>query len=267
MPVHLYGQPVDVQNFKELSEKTSIPVIYDSAHAFGSSVDGKRIGNFGLAESFSFHATKLMTTIEGGALVTNNIDLAREFRLFTDFGIRTEEEITGFGTNAKMNEISAVIGLHSLRNLSVTIEKRKRLYSIYRKELMDVPGISLLYSQNTDGWNYHYVAVLIDENTFGLTRDVFYDALKADNIFARRYFWPPCHQLPAFCEETNNRNILPVTDFVANHVLCLPISSAYSIETIEKICSSIRVIQNSSERITALFKKGECGQGPPNIER
>lgn len=256
MPVHIYGQPVDVKGFEKLSKKTGIPIIYDSAHAFGSSVDGKKIGNFGLAEAFSFHATKLMTTIEGGAIVTNTKELARELRLVIDFGIESETEITGFGTNAKMNEVSAVVGLHSLRNLPTTIEKRRELYCTYRKCLMDVPGIRLPYKEDTEGWNYHYMPVLIDEEKFGLNRDLLYETLRADNIFARRYFWPPCHRLSAFNVDKNSKNILPVTEFVSNHVLCLPTSSAYSIEIIEKICSVIRAIQDSGERITAVFKKG-----------
>jgi len=187
IPVHVYGNVCNVDKIEEIAKKHNLKVIYDAAHAFGVSYKGKKIGNYGDLSMFSFHATKVFNTIEGGCLTYSDSSLVRKLDNLKNFGIRDEETIDQIGGNAKMNEFQAAMGLCNLKYIDENIEKRKNIYLKYVKLLKNVKGIKLNYVQEGVESNYAYFPILI-EDSYGLTRDEVYELLKKHNIFARKYF-------------------------------------------------------------------------------
>ncbi len=237
LAVHVFGTPCDVINIQDIADRHGLKVVYDAAHAFGVEINETGIGNFGDASMFSFHATKLFHTAEGGALTFRDSNLKTHIDLLKNFGIKNEEEVVMPGINCKMNEIQAAMGLVVLGHVEDEIRKRKVLSETYRECLRDVEGITLLKAiLNTEG-NYHYLAVRINETRFGCSRDHVYDEFKTYNVFTRKYFYPLCsnyhhyHQLPS-AKRTN----LPTATQVAQEVLCLPLYGALSVDDVTKIC-------------------------------
>lgn len=238
LPVHVYGHVCDVEKIEEIAKTYNLKVIYDAAHAFGVSYKGQGIGNFGDAAIFSFHATKVFNTIEGGAVCYREDRLGKELYKLKNFGIRSEEVIDGIGANAKMNEFQAAMGLCNLRHIDEEIEKRKEIVELYRSKLSDIPGIILPSKQEHVKDNYAYFPVLFDEKNFGYTRDDIYERLKKKRIFARKYFYP----LTSNCQcYQGNFEVgrTPMAEYVSDRILTLPLFADLSIEAVDDICNII----------------------------
>jgi dTDP-4-amino-4,6-dideoxygalactose transaminase len=261
--VHLWGRPCDTQKLEEISRRHRLKLLFDAAHAFACSHNALMIGNFGTAEVFSFHATKFLNTFEGGAIVTNGDELATKLRLMRNFGFADLDTVISLGTNGKMSEASAAMGLTSLESLGGFIETNRRNYHLYKQQLVTIPGISLLRYQEDEKCNYQYVVLEIDEAVAGIGRDMLDEILWAENVLTRRYFYPGCHLMePYRTEEPEARVRLPQTERLAKMVLCLPTGSAIGSTEITAICALIEFIVKHAEAIRERWsmKPGEPRQ-------
>ena len=247
--VHLWGQSCDVDALTEVAHRHSLPLIFDAAHAFGSSYRGRPVGSFGAAEAFSFHATKFINTGEGGAVTTNDDALAGRLRAVRRFGFQGEEVLDG-GTNAKMPEICAALGLTYLESFDELIAANHAVYSLYRSQLSELPGISLLAPDQLGKSNYQYVVVSIDELAAGLSRDELLRILTADNILARRYFFPGCHRLIPGAYPLAP-SALPVTEDLLSTVLVLPGGASIGAQEVHRVCQTLRLAVSSSVEVRA----------------
>ena len=241
--VHLWGRPCDVAGLSVFAKKNGLKLLFDASHAFGCSHQGKMIGSFGDAEIFSFHATKVLNSFEGGAVVTNNDDLAAKMRLMKNFGFTGYDDVTYIGTNGKMSELSAAMGLTSLESLPEFINVNYRNYKQYEEELSDIPGISLLAYDEIEKCNYHYIILEIDESVAGIHRDNLLQILWEKNILARRYFYPGCHRMEPYRSYfPHAKLLLPETEALVDRVLALPTGTAIDPNDISKICEIIRMV-------------------------
>jgi dTDP-4-amino-4,6-dideoxygalactose transaminase len=239
--VHLWGQPCDIEALTSIAKLHGLKLLFDAAHAFNCSWRGRMIGNFGDAEVFSFHATKFFNTFEGGALATNNVELAQRVRRMRNFGFAGMDRTDALGTNAKMSEASAAMGLTNLESLSVFLAANHRNYTAYRQGLDGIPGVHMLQYDISQKRNYQYIVLEIDESRSLLTRDQLQDVLWAENVLARRYFYPGCHRMQPYAStmpDVGSR--LPVTERLARRVLVLPTGTAVSVEQIEMINGILR---------------------------
>ena len=248
--VHLWGRPCDVEALADIARRHKLKLLFDAAHAFACSHNGQMIGNFGNAELFSFHATKFLNTFEGGAVVTNNDELAAKVRLMRNFGFAGLDTVTSLGTNGKMSEVSAAMGLTSLESLDSFIETNRRNYHLYQQQLTKAPGISLSRYQEDEKCNYQYIVIEIDEAVAGISRDLLDDILWAENVLTRRYFYPGCHRMePYRTDDPQSHLRLPQTERLAKMVLCLPTGSAISSAEITAICALIEFIVKHAEAV------------------
>lgn len=248
--VHLFGHPCDIGALQEIAARRGLKLMYDAAHAFGSSTGGCMIGSFGDAEVFSFHATKFFNTFEGGAVVTNDDDLAARIRLMKNFGFAGYDSVIYIGTNGKMNEISAAMGLTSLENLDEVIEVNRRNYYCYLQELVDVPGITMNQYDESEKCNYQYIVLLIDEGMTRISRDQLLQMLHAENVLARRYFYPGCHRMEPYRSYFPHAGLLlPVTERIVSQILCLPTGTAVNTDDIGKICGILKLAISNAEEL------------------
>ncbi len=247
--VHLWGRPCEIEKLQAIAKKHQLKLLFDAAHAFGASHHQKMIGGFGLAEIFSFHATKFISTGEGGAVVTNDDDLAKKIRLMQNFGFEGEDNVIYIGTNGKMDEISSAVGLLAFENAEEIIKVNHVNYQDYQHYLSDVPGVSLICYDTSEKNNYQYIVLEIDSCLCGLTRDELRTVLIAENILARRYFYPGCHRMEPYRSIKKHSNLtLPHTSVIANQVLVLPTGTSVNQEDICAICQIITsAIKNSKE--------------------
>jgi dTDP-4-amino-4,6-dideoxygalactose transaminase len=250
--VHLWGRPCDVEALQEIASRRSLKLLFDAAHAFGCSHQGRMIGNFGDAEVFSFHATKFFNTFEGGAIVTNDDDLARRAGIIRDFGFTGYDRVVEVGTNGKMTEVSAAMGLTNLLSLEDFVRVNRRNYHRYRQELDALPGFDLIHYDERERSNFQYMAVEVDARQTGIARDDLIKVLHAENVLARRYFWPGCHRLePYRTLFPHAGEMLPRTEEVASRILVLPTGSAVSEEDIETICGILRAAVANADAVHA----------------
>jgi dTDP-4-amino-4,6-dideoxygalactose transaminase len=224
--------------------------MFDAAHAFGCSHQGKMIGNFGEAEVFSFHATKFLNTFEGGAIVTNSDELAEKIRLMTNFGFAGYDQVIYIGTNGKMNETSAAMGLTSLESIDDFVDVNYRNYKCYQRELADIPGISLLSYDGTEKCNYQYIVLEIEESKTQITRDNLIKILHSENIIARRYFYPGCHRMEPYKSYfPHAKLLLSETEKLADKVVLLPTGTSVNENTIQMISQIIRIAIREAKNI------------------
>jgi dTDP-4-amino-4,6-dideoxygalactose transaminase len=254
--VHLWGRPCEIQKLEEIARRHNLKLLLDAAHAFACSHEGQMVGSFGNAELFSFHAIKFVNAFEGGAVVTNNDELAAKLRLMRNFGFAGLDTVTSLGTNGKMSEASAAMGLTSLESLNGFIEVNRRNYQLYKHQLTKAPGISLLHYQENEKCNYQYVVLEINETVAGISRDMLDEILWAENVLTRRYFYPGCHLMePYRTEEPEARVRLPQTERLAKMVLCLPTGSAVGSTEITAICALIEFSVKHAEAIRERWSK------------
>lgn len=238
--VHLWGHPCPVEALQDIASRHGLGLLFDAAHAFGCSHRGRMVGGFGAAEVFSFHATKFFNTFEGGAITTNDDELAAKIRLMTNFGFAGFDNVVYIGTNGKMNEVSAAMGLASLRSLDEFVETNRCNHVRYAAGLADVPGLRLLGFDEGERHNYQYVVVEYDAPAGGLSRDQLIDLLWAENVVARRYFYPGCHRMEPYrtlYPEAGAR--LPDTERVASQLLILPTGTAVGDDEIDRVCGLV----------------------------
>lgn len=238
VPVHVYGNVCNIEEIERIARKYDLKVIYDAAHTFGVKYKGKGIGSYGDVSMFSFHATKVFNTIEGGAVCFKDEDLGKRLYKLKNFGIKNESVVDGVGSNAKMNEFQAAMGLCNLKHVDEEIQKRKKLVEQYRANFKDVPGIKISPIQESVKSNYAYFPIMIDEKLFGVSRNEIYDKLKEYNIFARKYFYPLTNTFECFHGQYNV-NDTPMALHVSKRVLTLPLFADLEINQVNKICDII----------------------------
>ena len=238
MPVHVYGNVCDVEEIDRIANKYELKVIYDAAHSFGEMYQGKGIGTFGNASCFSFHATKVFNSIEGGAVCYKDEELGEKLYQLKNFGIHNAEEVTGVGANAKMNEFCAAMGLCNLRHVEEEIAKRKKVVERYMQRLQDVPGIQLNTYQKDVKQNYAYFPVVFDEKAFGVSRNEVFQHLAEHGIGARKYFYPLTNSFECFNKAFDVMQT-PVALHIAKRVLTLPLYADLPVEDVDRICDLI----------------------------
>ena len=241
LPVHVYGNPCNVERIEEISNEHGLKVIYDAAHAFYTKIYGETVLNYGDMSILSFHATKVFNTMEGGAVITSNKKIKNQVDLLRNFGFVDEETVVVPGINAKMDEVRAAYGLLELKIVEKEIEKRKKIVEYYRRNLKNIKGIKCL--EEIEGVTHcnQYFPIFIDQNGYGKSRDEVYEYLKKSSIYARKYFYPlisrfsPYNGLPSASPKK-----LSVAEKIATQVLCLPIYGDLKEETLEKICKLLK---------------------------
>ena len=235
VPVHVYGNLCEVEKIKKIADKYGLKVVYDAAHAFGTRYKGTGAGNFGDISCFSFHATKVFNTIEGGAAVFHSEELGRKLYQLKNFGIRDPENVDGIGANAKMNEFCAAMGICNLRHVEEEIAKRGRVVKRYREWLEGVEGLKLNPIQKDVQQNFAYFPVIIDEKKFGASRNQVFDTLLSHGIYARKYFYPLTNTFDCFHNKFDPEKT-PVALHISKRVLTLPLYADLEPETVDQIC-------------------------------
>ncbi|MEO7839399.1 MAG: aminotransferase class I/II-fold pyridoxal phosphate-dependent enzyme [Anaerolineales bacterium] len=255
MGVHVWGRACAIETLDEIAQKHKLKLLFDAAHALSSTHRGRMIGGFGDAEVFSFHATKFFNSFEGGAVTTNNDDLARKMRRVRNFGFAGLDNVVDIGTNGKMSEVSAAMGLTSLESLDEIIGVNYNNYLAYSRELDGIPGVHLIQYAENEKNGYQYIVMEIDEDVAGISRDLLVEILHAENIRARRYFYPGCHQMEPYRSSfPNTGDVLPETEKLTLKVLQLPTGTAVGEEQITRICALIRFVFENRIEIRAQIK-------------
>jgi dTDP-4-amino-4,6-dideoxygalactose transaminase len=248
LAVHVYGHPCELNALADIARRHNLKLLYDAAHAFGVKVGNRPIGHYGDLSMFSFHSTKLFHSIEGGMLIFREAGLKGLFDYLKNFGFKNEVEVVMPGTNAKMNEMQALMGMQVLKYLDGTIRKRAGITELYRSRLKDVPGIHLVPALSPDvQYNYAYMPVEIDEKEFGMSRDALYEKLKEWNVYSRRYFYPLICDYPCYRSISVNGN-LAVARRVADRILTLPIYDALELSDVESICEIMLHLHHTTTR-------------------
>jgi dTDP-4-amino-4,6-dideoxygalactose transaminase len=260
--VHVWGQPCDVDGLIAVADRFDLTLLFDAAHAFGCSYRGRMIGGFGRAEIFSFHATKFLNSFEGGAVVTNDGELAAKIRLMKNFGFAGVDDVVFIGTNGKMTEVAALMGLTNLESLAEFLEVNRRNYQQYQRELADLTGIRLVPHDESEHRNYQYVVIEVDEDSAALTRDELIDVLRAENILARRYFFPGCHRMQPYRAHFPHAGLLlPETERVCGSVIVLPTGTAIGGEEVATVCGVIRTALDQADAVRRhLREQREAGE-------
>jgi dTDP-4-amino-4,6-dideoxygalactose transaminase len=239
--VHVWGRGCDTEAIEAIAAKRNLKVMYDASHGFGCSKGGRMLGTFGEYEVFSFHATKFINCLEGGVVATNNDELAYQMRMMTNFGFTGFDKVEYLGINGKMNEISAAMGLTNLEAMDEIIAINRRNYEAYSAGLADVPGISVIDYDPAERNNYQYVVIEVDPELCPRNRDEIVEALHAQNVIARKYFWPGCHKMEPYRSlQPNAGLLLPETERIAARVIVLPTGQTVEGETVARVCRIIK---------------------------
>lgn len=245
--VHLWGRVCDVERLESIARERNLALVFDAAHAFGCSHHGCPVGTFGDAEVFSFHATKAINAFEGGAICTNNLELATKLRLMRNFGFSGKDEVVHLGTNGKLTEIGAAMGLTSIEAMPAILELNRSNYFRYCKALHGIAGISVVRHPENEACNYHYVIIDVDPQVFPLTRDELIYVLQGENVIARRYFFPGAHRMEPYRSlQPMARLVLPVTERISTRIVALPTGQQVDDESIDTIAGIIRTAQSNA---------------------
>lgn len=236
LPVHVYGHLCDVEGIEKIAKKYNLKVIYDAAHAFGVEKNGVNCANFGDISMYSFHATKVFNTIEGGALTYNDSSLAKILTDLKNFGITGPETVEYVGGNAKMNEFQAAMGICNLRHLDSEILKRKKVVEKYRSRLENIEGIKLVRAVEGEKENYAYFPIVFDDYKY--TRDEIFEKLEKNNIIARKYFYPLINDFQCYKGNYSSEDT-PIARYIADRVLTLPLYADLELEIVDEICDII----------------------------
>lgn len=238
LPVHVYGNICNIEEIDRIAHKYQLKVIYDAAHTFGETYQGRGIGSFGDVSCFSFHATKVFNTIEGGAVCYKDPELGRKLYELKNFGIHGPESVEAVGANAKMNEFCAAMGLCNLRHVDAEIAKRKEVVERYREHLEGAAGLQLNVEQPEVKSNYAYFPVIFDEKEFGASRNEVFDALAEQGISARKYFYPLTNTFACF-RNKYNADETPIARRISERILTLPLYADLPLGVVDKICDVI----------------------------
>jgi len=247
---HVFGNPADVERLEAVARRAGVKLLFDAAHGFGALYRGKPVGSHGMAEIFSSSPTKLLVTGEGGIVATNDAEIARRVEVGREYGNPGNYDTEFPGLNARMQEFSAILGLHSLQMLEDNAQRRNQLVQIYRQELQDVGGIYFQKVDPRDRCSYKDFSIRVVEAEFGLSRDMLVKALRAEGVDTRNYYDPPVHLHTAYRHVGERyRGRLPATERLAKECVSLPIFSHMPPETVHRICEAIRRIQRHSAAI------------------
>ncbi|MFN9739004.1 MAG: DegT/DnrJ/EryC1/StrS family aminotransferase [Pseudomonadota bacterium] len=244
--VHLWGRAAPIDELAEIARRHQLALMFDAAHAFGATYRGRRVGAFGRAEVFSFHATKFFNTFEGGAVTTNEDDLARAMRYMRNFGFEDFDRVVHPGTNGKMPEICAAMGLTNLDVLPAVVEANRAHHRRYTDALSAIPGLRVLPYDAAEASNFQYVVAELDRD-FPVPRDAIVAALHAEGILARKYFWPGCHNMQPFRSLYPHAGLLlPHTTDVAARVIVLPTGPTLPVDAIDTVAEVIRALREAA---------------------
>lgn len=238
LPVHVYGNLCDIGMIEQIARKHGLKVIYDAAHAFGETFGGKGIASYGDVSVFSFHATKVFNTIEGGAAAYRDRTLGDVVRGLLNFGIKNEEVVDEIGCNAKMNEFAAAMGICNLKHIEGEIARRKEVAEAYLARLAGTKGLRLPDFEKSEKPNYAYFPILVEEKVFGQSRDEIYASLKKHGIHPRKYFYPLVNMFDCYEGRFDVRQT-PIARKIAERILCLPIYAGLEINDVARICGII----------------------------
>jgi dTDP-4-amino-4,6-dideoxygalactose transaminase len=253
--VHLWGRACETEAIENIARRRKLKVMYDAAHAFGCTRRRRAVGGFGACEVFSFHATKFVNSFEGGAVVTNDDTLAEKMRLMRNFGFAGYDQVIYPGTNGKMTEVCAAMGLASLEAMDEFIVANLRNYEAYCEGLRGLPGISVIEYDSKERNNFQYIVVEVDAERAALNRDELIAVLHAENILARKYFWPGCHRMEPYRSFfPNSHLLLPETERVAARVIVLPTGQTLLAEDVCRICGVIRAALAQAEEVRAALR-------------
>jgi len=240
--VHLWGRGAEHAELQAIADEHNLKLMYDAAHAFGCSIGGEMIGNFGACEVLSFHATKFFNTFEGGAVLTNDDALAKKMRLMRNFGFSGDDNVIHPGTNGKMVEVCAAMGLTNLDYIDTVIDANRNNYYAYRKVISTIPNLSLITYDESEHNNYQYIVLEVGD-AFPVSRDEIVEALQAENILARKYFWPGCHGMSPYRELFPHAHMmLPNTVHVAERVIVLPSGTTLPEQSINVIAALLNIL-------------------------
>ena len=248
--VHLWGRPADAEALGEIADRRRLRLLFDAAHAFGCTHGGRMIGALGDAEVFSFHATKFLNSGEGGAVTTDDDDLAARMRLMRNFGFAGYDEVVYVGTNRKMSELSAAMGLTSLDAMDEFIAVNRANHAAYADALAGIPGVTLIRYDERERSNHQYVVLEVEEAEAGLTRDELHQVLQAEQVMARRYFYPGCHRMEPYRSYFPQAGlVLPETERLTRRVLTLPTGTAVDAEIVGRVCDVIRLAVRQAPQV------------------
>lgn len=239
VPIHVYGNICDVEAIEKIAKKHNLVVIYDAAHTFGETYNGKGVGNFGDASIFSFHATKVFNTIEGGCVCYKATELKDKLYNLKNFGIRNQECVEAVGANAKMNEFQAAMGICNLKHIDNNINTRKKIVKKYQTLLADIPGVTYWKEQENVKHNYAYFPIVIDEHIYGKSRDELFRILDDNGIGARKYFYPITSSFDAY-SNVFDPDETPIALDISKRVMTLPLYPGLEDEIIIRICNTIK---------------------------
>ncbi len=240
LPVHVYGNPCKIEKIQRIADAYNLKVIYDAAHGFAVKHNGNSILNYGDLSILSFHATKVYSTFEGGAIICHSQEMKQHIDDLKNFGFRDEVTVVAAGINAKMNEVQAAMGLLQLKYVEAAITKRQKIDKLYRRQLIDINGIRLQELIPNTQYNYSYFPIFVDNEAYGKSRDSLYEELKKHNIYGRRYFYPLISKFSTYRGlESAREGKLKIAEITAEQVICLPIYPDLEIEQVNKICRVI----------------------------
>lgn len=244
--VHLWGRPAPVRDLQAIADEHRLKLMFDASHGFGCGLNGKLLGGFGACEVFSFHATKFFNTFEGGCVATSDDDLAEKMRLMRNFGFAGYDNVIYPGTNGKMTEIAAAMGLTNLEDLDRFVATNRRNYDAYRRGIDKLRGLSMLEFDESEKNNFQYVVVEVSDE-FPMSRDRIVETLHAENILARRYFWPGCHNMEPYrsCYPRAGL-VLSNTKEVAERVIVLPTGSTMGEQEVAGVLSILQAIASGA---------------------
>jgi dTDP-4-amino-4,6-dideoxygalactose transaminase len=249
--VHTWGRPCDVEALEVIANRHGLRLFFDAAHAFACSAKGRMIGSFGDLEVLSFHATKFLNSLEGGAIITNDDEIANQVGLVRNFGFAGYDDVVSVGTNGKMNEICAAMGLSNLDEIDEIIAVNRRNYELYRECIASIPGLSVVEYDSTERSNFQYVVVEVDAAEIGVDRDCIVRLLQAENVLARRYFYPACHNMePYRSRMTDGDARLPETAALVGRVFSLPNGTSVSDAAIRQIADILAMVAANGVEIT-----------------
>lgn len=248
LAVHTWGEPCHVDELSRLARRHGLRLLFDAAHAFGCSYRGRPIGGNGLAEVFSFHATKFLNSFEGGAIATDDDELAERARQMRDFGFNEADEVVDIGTNGKLCEAAAAMGLTNLECFEEFVAVNQSNYHAYRAGLRDIAGLTLMEYRDQEARNYQYVVLDVDARRFGIDRDQLWRLLASENVHARRYFYPGVHRAQPYVAQADPSQF-PNTERLCSSTLTLPTGTGVDAAQIEAICRLLRFIGEQAAAI------------------
>jgi dTDP-4-amino-4,6-dideoxygalactose transaminase len=261
--VHVWGRACNIDALEEIARRRNLILLFDAAHAFSCTYKGRFVGNFGAGEVFSFHATKFFNTFEGGAVVTNDDELASRIKYMRNFGFSGFDNVAYVGTNGKMSEVSAAMGLTGLESLDTFVERNYQNYHYYIQQLENTPGVEVVRYDETEKCNYQYVVLEIDEDVAGISRDLLIEILHAENVRARRYFFPGCHQMEPYRSLFPHAGLLlPETEKLVERVISLPTGLSIGSDEIGKICQILRIAVSHGREVRSRLERGSPSGGP-----